>query len=86
MTSLKNIKISTQLKLGFAALLFLVIVLGVVSYQQTAKIHQQTETMFNHPLKTRRMLEKITSNVLFMRMNIRDFLFLTTLPLIKPMF
>jgi signal transduction histidine kinase/CheY-like chemotaxis protein/CHASE3 domain sensor protein len=74
MTSLKNIKISTQLKLGFAALLFLVIVLGVVSYQQTAKIHQQTETMFNHPLKTRRMLEKITSNVLFMRMNIRDFL------------
>jgi signal transduction histidine kinase/DNA-binding response OmpR family regulator/CHASE3 domain sensor protein len=72
--NLKNIKISIQLRVGFAILLLFAIVLGGVGFFQSGKIHQQTVTMYQHPLKTRRTLEEIRSNVLNMRMNIRDFL------------
>ena len=71
---LKNLSIRTQLIIGFSAMLFLVMVLGVISYFQSVQIHLQTETMYNHPLKTRRALEEIKSSVLSMRVNIRDFL------------
>jgi signal transduction histidine kinase/DNA-binding response OmpR family regulator/CHASE3 domain sensor protein len=71
---LKNIKISIQLRVGFAILLLFAVILGAVGYIQSNKIHQQTETLYLHPLKTRRTLEEIRSNVLNMRMNIRDFL------------
>jgi len=71
---IKNLKIGTQLKFGLAAMLVFVILLGFVSYWQSDQIHLQTEAIYNHPLKTRRAINEITSNVLFMRMNIRDFL------------
>ncbi|RPH32086.1 MAG: response regulator [Bacteroidales bacterium] len=72
--NLKNIRIGTQLKLGFALLLMFVVVLGVISYKQSGQIHLQTETMYAHPIKTRRAIGEITSSVLSMRMNIRDYL------------
>ncbi len=72
--NLKNLKIGTQLKLGFIILLALIATLGAVSYFQSSQIHLQTENMYLHPLKTRRALEEIRNSVLFMRINIRDFL------------
>jgi PAS domain S-box-containing protein len=72
--NLKNAGIGTQLKLSFAAMLFFVILLSVISYWQSGRIHKQTETMYEHPLQTRRALENIESNVLNMRINIRDYL------------
>jgi len=72
--NLKNIKISIQLRVGFAILLLFAILLGAVGFIQSNRIHLQTETMYQHPLKVRRTIELISSNVLNMRMNIRDFL------------
>ena len=73
---INDLKIKTQLRIGIVAILLLVIVLGYVSYRQSDQIHQQTETMYQHPLKTRRILGEITDNVLCMRVNMRDFLLL----------
>ncbi len=70
----KNLKIGMQLRLGFGAMLLFVVVLGTVAYLQSGKLHLQTEIMYNHPVKTRRTIGEITSNILFMRMNIRDYL------------
>jgi len=70
--NLKNIKIATQLRIGFAAMLFFVIVLGILSYLQTDKIHQQTETMYNHPLVIRRTIGLLEGNVLSIRINMKD--------------
>jgi signal transduction histidine kinase/CheY-like chemotaxis protein/HAMP domain-containing protein len=70
--NIKNIKIGTQLKFGFAALLFFVIVLGVISYQQTYEIHLQTETMYDHPLKVRRAIGSLEIDILSMRLSTRD--------------
>lgn len=71
---MKNLKIGTQLMLGFATVLFFVILLGAISYLQSDEIHLQTETIYNHPLMTRRALEEIRSSILLMRINIRDYL------------
>lgn len=71
---LKNLKIGTQLKTGFAVILLFVAIIGMVSHFQTEQIHQQTETMYEHPLQVRRALWEIKGSVLNMRMTIRDFL------------
>ncbi len=69
--SLKDLNISSQLKLGFTVLLLFVIVLGAVSFIQTKKLHLQTETMYNHPLKVRRAIDTLNDNVLQMRIYMR---------------
>lgn len=68
----KNVKIATQLKFGFTAMLFLVVVLGVVSYFQTDRIQEQMDTFYDHPLKVRRALGNLTADILSMRLGTRD--------------
>jgi signal transduction histidine kinase/CheY-like chemotaxis protein/HAMP domain-containing protein len=63
-----HIRFSTRLKFGFAALLFFVILLGFVAYRQSAQIHAQTETMYQHPLPVRRALDALRLDLL--RVNI----------------
>ena len=75
---IKDLKISTQLFLGFIAMLSFVIILGVVAYRQSDKIHEQTEIMYNHPLKVRRALEGIKVDMLNVRVNVRDLMLATT--------
>lgn len=53
---MKDLKIGTQLMLGFAAMLVFVIVLGVVSYKQSSQLNLETEAIYNHPLNVRRAL------------------------------
>ncbi len=73
-----DLKIAILVKLGFGILFFFVIMLGVISYLQTDKIHQQTEIMYNHPLIVRRSLDTLTINVLKMRMASKDLIFAAT--------
>jgi len=70
----RNLKIGMQLMLGFGAMLLFVIVLGAVAYRQSGQLHLQTETMYNHPVKTRRTIGDINSHILYMRINIRGYL------------
>jgi signal transduction histidine kinase/CheY-like chemotaxis protein/HAMP domain-containing protein len=70
--NMKNLSIGTQLKLGFATMLLFVVVLGAISYQQSDKIHQQTETMYNHPVLVRRAIGLMHSDLLSIRLNMKD--------------
>lgn len=72
--NLKNIKIGTLLQLGFALILLFVIILGTIAYLQADKIHQQTETIYNHPLKVRQAIGEIKSYVLHIRIDMRGIL------------
>jgi signal transduction histidine kinase/CheY-like chemotaxis protein/HAMP domain-containing protein len=56
----KNLKIGTQLIIGFAILLLLVMVLSMVSLWQTNKIHDQTDLLYNHSLQVRCAVGEIT--------------------------
>jgi signal transduction histidine kinase/CheY-like chemotaxis protein/HAMP domain-containing protein len=69
---IKDLKISTQLKIGFAVLLLFVIALGVVSYVQSEKISRQTEIIYNHPLKVRRAISGLENDILSIRVGERD--------------
>lgn len=70
--NIKNLRIGTQLKIGFFAMLFLVIVLGAVSYLQTQQHHEQTETMYKHPLQVREAISDLELDILNMRLGMKD--------------
>jgi PAS domain S-box-containing protein len=76
--NLKDLRIGTQLQLGFAVMLLFVIALGLVAYWQTDKIQQQTEDMYNHPLPVIAAISKLQSDVLNMRLNTRDLMLATS--------
>jgi signal transduction histidine kinase/CheY-like chemotaxis protein len=72
--NLNNLKIGTQLKLGFTTLLLFVIVLSTIAYIQTNQIHRQTEYLYNHPLKVRQAIGSLTADILSMRLGARHLL------------
>jgi len=69
---MKNLKIGTQLRIGFAAMLLFVFVLGVVSYWQSYQIQQQTEIMYNHPLKITNTIDSLEADIQNMRLGLRE--------------
>lgn len=78
MMKIKNLKIGTQLRLGYAAMLVFVLVLGLVSYQQADEISQQTEIMHNHPLKVRSAIGDLETDILSMIVATRDLMLAKT--------
>ncbi len=70
--NIKNLRIGTQLKLGFTAILLFVVVLGAVSYMHSHEISRQTEVMYNHPLKVRRAIGELRADILRMQLATRD--------------
>jgi CHASE3 domain sensor protein len=70
--NIKNLKIGMQLRLGFAAMLFFVVVLGAIAYIQTDKIHEQIETLYNHPLQVRRAIGDLKADILLIQRNMKD--------------
>ncbi|MEI6853189.1 MAG: response regulator [Bacteroidota bacterium] len=69
---IKNLKIGTQLKLGFSAMIFLVIILGSVSYYQSDRLHIQTEIIYNHPLQVRRAIGTLNMDILQIRLLMKE--------------
>src|ERR1035437_2772692 len=70
--SIKNTKIETQLLLGFGTMLLLVIILGIIAYRQSNKIHEQTELISNHPLKVMSAIGTLNVDLLNIRVGFRD--------------
>ncbi|MDP3452183.1 MAG: response regulator [Bacteroidales bacterium] len=69
---LKDLKIATQLIIGFVTMMLLVAVLGFISYEQTYKIALQTETMYNHPLQVRRALGTFKFDITAIHREMKD--------------
>jgi PAS domain S-box-containing protein len=70
--NLTDIKIGTQLKIGFAALFVFVVLLGVVSYFQTRMVHKQTGEMYYHPFQVQRAIGVLRSDVLSIHRDMKD--------------
>ncbi len=70
----KNTKISWQLQIGFTILILFVIILGLVSFFQTQKIHLQTEIIYDHPLKVRRALGELKFDIISIHRCMKDIL------------
>ena len=74
---IKDLKIGTQLIVGFSAMLLFVIALGFVSFRQSEQIHHQTELMYNHPLQVRSAIGLLENDILQMRLGTRDLMLAT---------
>jgi signal transduction histidine kinase/CheY-like chemotaxis protein/CHASE3 domain sensor protein len=59
---IRDLKIGTQLFIGLSVLLFFVVALGVISYLQTNKIHDQTDLLYKHPLQVRTAIGEIRTD------------------------
>ena len=75
---LKDLKIGTQLILGFTIMLIFVVVLGLVSNRQADEIHHQTESIYNRPLQLKRAVSTIKIDILNMRIGTRDLMVAST--------
>ncbi|MDA3853495.1 MAG: response regulator [Bacteroidales bacterium] len=69
---LKDLKIGTQLKMGFGIIFLLIFMLSAISWHQTNKIANQVSVMYNHPLKVRRALGELKSEILYMRVGMKN--------------
>jgi signal transduction histidine kinase/CheY-like chemotaxis protein/HAMP domain-containing protein len=72
-----NLKIQTQLQVGFAAILAFVLVLGAMAWVQTDLIAAQTQELYNHPLRVRRAIGELTADILNIRIGMKDLLFVS---------
>jgi len=68
----KNLKIGTQLKLGFVVMLILIIVLGTTSFIQSYQIYQQVEKIYKHPFAVQNAIGELRANVLSIHRDIKD--------------
>ena len=69
---LSNVKISTQLQVGFGIILSFMVLLGVIAWHDKDEIAQQTADMYNHPLAVRRALGALQTDVLAYRLETKD--------------
>jgi signal transduction histidine kinase/CheY-like chemotaxis protein len=66
---IKNLKIKTQLMLGFGVMLVFFILLGLVARHQTYQMNQKAEIMFSHPYMVRSALGSLVADILTMRLS-----------------
>lgn len=71
---IKNFKISTWLLFAFSIILLLVFMLGFSSYTQTNLLSEQTEIMYQHPLKVRRSIDSLRLDIVELRLELRNYL------------
>jgi len=71
---IRDLKIGSQFLLGFSIILFLVILLGINSYFQTRRMHEQTQILYHHTLQVRRSVGVLNTNIQIMRLGVRDLL------------
>lgn len=69
---LTNLKIGTQLKVAFGIILFLIVVLGAISWQQANRLAQQTTELYEHPHTVRRALGELKADILSIHRDMKD--------------
>jgi len=61
---LRDMKISTQLRLGLAGLALLILAMAALAWYQSDAIWRETEGLYNHPLQVRRAVGSLTADIL----------------------
>jgi len=69
---LKDMKISTQLRIGMSVIILFVAILGATAWFQANDLWQETKGLYEHPLTVRRALDKLTIDILTMHRDMKD--------------
>lgn len=59
-----SMKIGTQMGIGFAIVLALVLTLGIVSYFQTQMLYEEAQALYDHPLQVRQAVSQLKVDIL----------------------
>lgn len=77
---LEDLKIGTQLRLGFSVILAGVLLLGALAWHQTNLLWQETKGLYDHPLQVQRAVGEIKADILAMHRGLKDFCLADTDP------
>jgi len=69
---LRDMKISTQLRIGIGATILIVVCLGFLAWLQTHTLWQNTRWIYDHPLQVNRAIGMLETDIMGMRVEIRD--------------
>jgi len=69
---LTDLKIGTQLKIAFGIIVFLILILSAISFQQANKLKQQTNDLYEHPLVVRQALGELKVDILSIHRSLKD--------------
>jgi signal transduction histidine kinase/DNA-binding response OmpR family regulator len=69
---LKDVKISTQLKIGFGVIMVLLLMLAALAWVQSDALFQQTKGLYEHPLTVRRALGALEVDIVSIRGEMND--------------
>jgi signal transduction histidine kinase/response regulator RpfG family c-di-GMP phosphodiesterase len=69
---MNDLKIGTQIKMGFYLILLLIVILGAVSWSQSTRLAQQTTNLYEHPLTVVTALSKLKVDVLVMQRGMKE--------------
>ena len=67
-----DLKIDTQLRLGFFLIFFLIVFLGVISWSQGNQLAKQTTDLYEHPFTVRTTLGELKADVLYIQHGMDD--------------
>lgn len=70
--NLKDMKIGTQLRISLGVIFLLVSILGAMAWLQADSLWLQTKGLYEHPLAVRRALGELRSDILSIRLELRD--------------
>ena len=73
---LKDLKIGLQLRIGMVLIFFFVLILGVVAWYQSGSLWEQTDGLYQHPLKVRRAISELQSDILKIHRSLKDLIIL----------
>ncbi len=68
---LRNLKIGTQLRIGFGAILVLVIALGALAWVQSDMLWEDTKRLYDHPLQVRLAVGALEADILNMSRHVK---------------
>ncbi|MHB9004534.1 MAG: ATP-binding protein, partial [Coriobacteriia bacterium] len=69
---LSDMKIKTQLQIGFSVIIIFVIALGVIAWSQTGAIAEQTRVLYNNPFQVRRAIGMLRADILSIHLGMKD--------------
>ncbi|MHC1737437.1 MAG: response regulator [Ignavibacteriaceae bacterium] len=77
MKSLKDFKITTQFTLILSLIMIFIVIISALSLYQTSRLAERTEIMYEHPLKVRKAVSDLRSDILEMQIQFRFYLLST---------
>lgn len=60
----RKFTIASKIRIGFAVMLIIVIIMGFLAWFQTNLMHEQTTYLYQHPLQVRRIIGEVKANIL----------------------